>query len=260
MKYSDETVQKIIELRASGKGVTEIGKILNLDRAAVSRNLKKLGIDTSRNTLIKDIFRQIDTEEKAYWLGFLYADGTVASHTSAIGITLTDEEHVEKFKTAIGAINHKIVAEHSKNFPNAKTLYHLEVKDKQLHKDLVELGCIPNKSLNLTKIPNIPRDYVSHFIRGYFDGDGSLHYLKATNNYRISFVGTFDFLNDIQKELQTNVSLHYGSSGKAYMLQISGRKQVERVLNYIYQDSTESMRLNRKYQTYLNCLQWAHRN
>lgn len=40
MKYSDETIQKIIELRASGKGVTEIGKILNLDRAAVSRNLK----------------------------------------------------------------------------------------------------------------------------------------------------------------------------------------------------------------------------
>lgn len=205
-------------------------------------------------------FHCIDTSEKAYWLGFLYADGAVASHTSAIGITLTDEEHVEKFKTAIGAINHKIVAEHSKNFPNAKTLYHLEVKDKQLHKDLVELGCIPNKSLNLTKIPNIPRDYVSHFIRGYFDGDGSLHYLKGTNNYRISFIGTFDFLNDIQKELQTNVSLHYGSSGTAYMLQISGRKQVERVLNYIYQDSTESMRLNRKYQTYLNCLQWAHRN
>ena len=75
MKYSDETIQKIIKLRASGNGVTEIGRILNLDRAAVSRNLKKLGIDTSRNTLIKDIFHQIDTEEKAYWLGFLAADG-----------------------------------------------------------------------------------------------------------------------------------------------------------------------------------------
>lgn len=66
MKYSEKTIQEIIKLRNSGKGVTEIGRILNIDRGAVSRNLKKMGYDTSRNTLIKNIFHIIDTEEKAY--------------------------------------------------------------------------------------------------------------------------------------------------------------------------------------------------
>lgn len=205
-------------------------------------------------------FSKIDTEEKAYWLGFLYADGCVHSNSYEISMNITDKEHVEKFQKAIGAINHKITIINDKRWENAKTLYQFSIKDKQLHEDLIKWGCIPQKSLKIDKIPNIPRDFVSHFIRGYFDGDGSLHYLKGTNNYRISFVGTQSFLMDIQKELQTNVSLYFGSSGKAYNLQISGRKQVERILNYIYQDSTEQTRLDRKYQTYLNCLEWAHRH
>ena len=205
-------------------------------------------------------FSKIDTEEKAYWLGFLYADGCVHSNNNEVSINITDREHVEKFKTAIGAVNHKITETNDKRFTNAKTLYQFTIKDEQLHKDLIQWGCVPQKSLLLNKIPNIPRDFISHFIRGYFDGDGSLHYLQGTNNYRISFIGTKDFLNDIQKELSTNVSLYYGSSGKAYQLSISGRKQVERILNYLYKDSQEKTRLNRKYQTYLNCLEWAHRH
>lgn len=205
-------------------------------------------------------FSKIDTEEKAYWLGFLYADGCVHSNSYEISVNITDKEHVKKFQKAIEATNHKITVTNDKRWENAKTLYQFSIKDKQLHEDLIKWGCIPQKSLKIDKIPNIPRDFVSHFIRGYFDGDGSLHYLKGTNNYRISFVGTQSFLMDIQKELQTNVSLYFGSSGKAYNLQISGRKQVERILNYIYQDSTEQTRLDRKYQTYLNCLEWAHRH
>ncbi len=204
-------------------------------------------------------FNKIDTEEKAYWLGFLYADGCIHSNNYEISVNITDKEHVEKFRQTIGAVNHKITETKDSRFENAKMLYQFTIKDKQLHTDLIKWGCMPQKSLVIEKIPNIPRDYVSHFIRGYFDGDGSLHYLKGTNNYRISFVGTQKFLTEIQKELQTNVSLQYGNTEKAYTLQIAGRKQVERILKYIYQDSTEQTRLDRKYQTYLNCLEWAHR-
>ena len=84
--------------------------------------------------------------------------------------------------------------------------------------------------------------------------------MRGTNNYRISFVGTKDFLNDIQKELQTNVSLQSNIAGKAYVLQIAGRRQIERILNYLYNNSKENNRLNRKYQKYLDCLDWAHRH
>ena len=74
MAYTKEQINKIVELRKQGMGVTEIGRILNLDRKHVSKHLKKLGYSTDRNPIQKNIFSVIDTEEKAYWLGFLYAD------------------------------------------------------------------------------------------------------------------------------------------------------------------------------------------
>lgn len=102
MKYSEETIQKIIELRESGKGVTEIGITLGIDRTAVSRNLKKLGYDTSRNPLYKNIFETIDTEEKAYWLGFLYADGYVSKYSQIeVSLAPEDEGHLMKLKSFV---------------------------------------------------------------------------------------------------------------------------------------------------------------
>lgn len=207
------------------------------------------------------IFMNIDTAEKAYWLGFLYADGCVHSGNNEISVNITDQEHVIKFKNFLGAKNHRITETKDTRWENAKPLYQFSIKDTQIHSDLIHWGCIPNKTLALEKIPNIPRDYISHFIRGYFDGDGSLHYLQNTNNYRISFTsGSKKFLEDIQKELDvTNLSLGHSNNTNTYQLQISGRRQVERILNYIYQDSNENIRLNRKYDSYLDCLKWAHR-
>jgi intein/homing endonuclease len=204
-------------------------------------------------------FNCIDTEEKAYWLGYLYADGCIHSNNYEVSMNTIDYEHCEKFKKAIGATNHKIINTEDKRFQTAKTLYQFTIKDKQLHEDLIKWGCIPQKSLKIEKIPNIPRDYVNHFIRGYFDGDGSLHYLQGSNNFRISFLGTKSFLEDLQKELQVNVSIAKGT-GQAYYFQVSGRKQVERILTYLYKDSEPHTRLNRKYEKYLECLKWAHRH
>lgn len=263
--WTEEQVAYIIDKYINNNySLKQLGKEFGCNYATIRNLLNKHHIKSRgskqgypRNEFY---FNKIDAPEKAYWLGFLYADGCVHSNNYEVSVDITDREHIEKFQKAIGAINHKITIINDKRWKNAKTLYQFSIKDKQLHEDLTKWGCIPQKSLKIDKIPNIPRDFVSHFIRGYFDGDGSLHYLKGTNNYRISFIGTQSFLMDIQKELQTNVSLYFGNSGKAYTLQISGRKQVERILKYIYQDSTEQTRLDRKYQIYLNCLEWAHRH
>lgn len=207
-------------------------------------------------------FNNIDTKEKAYWLGFLYADGCVHKNNNEISINITDEEHIKKFQSAIGAINHKITVTNDTRWKAVKTLYQFSIKDSQLHSDLIKYGCVPEKSLILEKIPNIPRDFVSHFIRGYFDGDGSLHFLQKQNNFRISFTsGSVPFLKDIQKELEvSHLSLGHSKETNTYQLQIMGAKQVIRILNYLYQGSEENIRLNRKYSLYLDCLKWAHRH
>ena len=263
--WTDEQVAYIINKYLNENyTLKQLGKEFNCSYPTIRNLLNKHKIKSRGNKqgYPRDefYFNKIDTEEKAYWLGFLYADGCVHSNNYEISVNITDREHVEKFKTAIKAFNHSITETQDKRFQNAKTLYQFSIRDKQLHQDLIKWGCIPQKSLLINKIPNIPRDYVSHFLRGYFDGDGSLHYLRGTNNYRISFVGTKDFLNDIQKELQTNVSLQSNIAGKAYVLQIAGRRQIERILNYLYNNSKENNRLNRKYQKYLDCLDWAHRH
>ena len=263
--WTDEQVAYIINKYLNENyTLKQLGKEFNWSYPTIRNLLNKHKIKSRGNKqgYPRDefYFNKIDTEEKAYWLGFLYADGCIHSNNYEISVNITDKEHVEKFKAAIKAFNHNITEIQDKRFQNAKTLYQFSIKDKQLHQDLIKWGCIPQKSLLINKIPNIPRDYVSHFLRGYFDGDGSLHYLRGTNNYRISFVGTKDFLNDIQKELQTNVSLQSNIAGKAYVLQIAGRRQIERILNYLYNNSKENNRLNRKYQKYLDCLDWAHRH
>ena len=264
--WTDEQVAYIIDKYVNENySLKQLGKEFGCSYGTIRNLLNKHHIASRGNKQgyprNEFYFNKIDTPEKAYWLGFLYADGCVHNGSSEVSIQLTDKEHIEKFKQAIGAINHKIVEIHDTRWENAKTLYMFSINDKQLHADLCKWGCVPNKTFFINKIPNIPRDYVSHFLRGYFDGDGSLHYLKSTNNFRISFTcGSVEFLEDIQKELGTSLSIRNEKGTNSNYLQISGRHQVERILNYLYKDSTESTRLDRKYDLYLQCLEWAHRH
>lgn len=264
--WTDEQVAYIIDKYLNENyTLKQLGREFGCSYGTIRNLLNKHDIDSRGNKqgYPRDefVFMNIDTSAKAYWLGFLYADGCVHTNRNEVSINITDKEHVEKFKNFLGAKNHRITESKDSRWENAKTLYQLSIKDEQIHKDLIKWGCVPQKTLVIDKIPNIPRDFISHFIRGYFDGDGSLHYLQNTDNFRISFTsGSKKFLEDIQKELNVmHLSLGHSEGTNTYQLQISGRKQVEKILNYLYQDSTEDTRLDRKYNSYLDCLNWAHR-
>lgn len=261
--WSEDQMKYIISEYKKGKTLSALGREFGVSYSTIRNLLKRKGIKTEGNkhNFPRDefYFSNIDSKEKAYWLGFLYADGCVHSNSNEISITLKDRDHLEKFRKAIKS-NNKIGESIDKRFSSMPKIYHFSIKDKQLKSDLIKWGCVPNKSLTLTKIPNIPRDFVSHFIRGYFDGDGSLHWLNGTKNFRISFVGTAPFLKDIQKELGLSLSLGQNEGNKSKYFQVAGRKQVPMILDYIYKDSDENIRLTRKYKNYLDCLTWAHRH
>lgn len=261
--WSEDQMKYIISEYKKGKTLSALGREFGVSYSTIRNLLKRKGIKTEGNkhNFPRDefYFSNIDSKEKAYWLGFLYTDGCVHSNSNEISITLKDRDHLEKFRKAIKS-NNKIGESIDKRFSSMPKIYHFSIKDKQLKSDLIKWGCVPNKSLTLTKIPNIPRDFVSHFIRGYFDGDGSLHWLNGTKNFRISFVGTAPFLKDIQKELGLSLSLGQNEGNKSKYFQVAGRKQVPMILDYIYKDSDENIRLTRKYKNYLDCLTWAHRH
>lgn len=240
MKYSDETIQKIIELRASGKGVTEIGKILNLDRAAVSRNLKKLGIDTSRNTLIKDIFHQIDTEEKAYWLGFLCADGYVSKYNQVeVSLALKDKNHLEKLKVFINTNTNIITDDH-----RCRLLF----CSKELANDLASLGCVNNKSLTLTfpTEEQVPQELLRHFLRGYVDGDGCLCCTSKTRQFSITSTKQF-FDGMLERIGWDKEKCNYYPSGQAITWRCH-KDVMPQYLKYLYDNA--NVYLNRKYEKY----------
>lgn len=258
--FSFEQEQKIIELYKSHNSLKNISDKFNVSPYIIRRILRKNEIkilgQRNRFPLNEDYFSIIDIEEKAYWLGFLYADGCVHDTTNEISITLKDKEHLEKFKKAIDSCNNIGITVDTR-FKKECIIYHFSVRSKKIKEDLIKLGCVTQKTLKLNYVPNIPKKLLFSFIRGYFDGDGSLHYTtsyKNTNHkdYRISFVGTYNFINQIRDILNLSQKVLKNGNGNSYVFQVNGNKQVFSVLNKLYFSSTEKTRLDRKYNIYLN--------
>ena len=194
-------------------------------------------------------FEIIDTEEKAYWLGFLYADGSVSSTDNRIELGLAEKDlnHIEKFKEFIGVPN-KISYR-----PQTKS-YRYSFKSIPCKEDLIKQGCVPKKSLIL-KFPTeqqVPNYLIKHFIRGYFDGDG--WFSNTSSCFQVGIIGTENFIKgflniiEIQNKNNKIFTVHREDGAKRYVF--SGLNDVTNFLNWIYKDST--IYLDRKYEHYLD--------
>lgn len=200
-------------------------------------------------TNVLRIFETIDTEEKAYWLGFLYADGSVSSTDNRIelGLAERDLKQIEKFKDFIGIPN-KISYR-----PTTKS-YRYSFKSISCKADLIRQGCVPKKSLIL-KFPTedqVPKNLIKHFIRGYFDGDG--WFTNTEECFQVGIIGTEDFI----KGFLDNITI-YNKENKIFDVHRKDRAKryvfgayvdVLNFLNWIYQDAT--IYLDRKYEHYLD--------
>lgn len=199
------------------------------------------------------IFQNIDTEEKAYWLGFLYADGSVGStdYRVELGLAEKDLHHIEKFKEFIG-LNNKI------SYREKTKSYRYVFKDEIFKSILIKQGCIPKKSLIL-KFPTeeqVPRNLIRHFIRGYFDGDG--HFTNTDSCFEAGFISTKDFIEDCLKYLPDTLKkdskikdVHRTNGAKKYAFY--SYHDVLTFLNFMYQGS--NIYLDRKYEHYLDFIE-----
>ena len=234
MKYNNvnDFKDEIKSLYRKGWLKKDIRKELNVSETALTKFFKE-------NTVYKfneDIFENIDTEEKAYWLGFLWADGYCQC---GLDIELTDEEHVLKLKEFL-EINNKIIIRDRNN----SITYRLNCNSKKLASDLVNLGfSLKDSRVN---IPNIPENLLRHFVRGYFDGDG---HIRIKNSFEgIDISGRAEFINNLKillKDFIIREELHSTQSKRIY----SGVNSGIAFLNYIYDNS--NVYLDRKYATAL---------
>lgn len=257
-----EQVLKIPSMYTNDKmTMKQIANLYEVNPVTIFYHLKRANVPFVNKYPIKeDYFDKIDSEDKAYFLGLLYADGCNNEKRNAISIGLQEKDKyiLEIFREKIGLSKPLSFRNRKKEKVTYQNEYKLNIINKKLSKRLSELGCWTNKSMTL-QFPDegqIPNNLLNHFIRGVWDGDGhvGLHKRKK-NNWTlvdVSLTSTEMFCDKLSKVLRIkgiNTSITAKNKSKiTRQLHINSRPQAVEFLNWIYKDST--VFLKRKYDKY----------
>lgn len=199
--------------------------------------------------------------EMAYFLGFIAADGHITSYDNKqnyiiINIVKDDEEVLERFKNSISYTG-KIIYLNKKN---GQIQSCLRVCSNKLTEQLKSHSLNSKKTYSLNWLNHIPDQYINHFMRGYFDGDGCVHLNFEKYNYSASLVGTENFMTGFLNYFRNEIKENIGSIKiyPTYTNLVFGGKYVAKIfLDWIYNESTENTRLKRKYNKYLEFINFV---
>lgn len=306
-KFTQEEVQKIIDLYNSGLLQREIADVCNTSKSSVARCLRKHGITSKvvlslddidkilllykNNTSIADIankycigrkrvsdilkeynvqirtpdvysrkytlnehyFDEINTPNKAYIIGLLYADGCVSKDGNMVFISLQekDSDILTMINTEIRSNRPlRIIRYNDKNL-NWSNQYQLTINSRYVVDRLIQLGVIPNKSLKVEFPKWLCEELYFHFLRGYIDGDGCI----VKNEKRVSLIGTESFCTYISEYLYNKLGIHSSISvchnnanSPTRDLRVSGGRQAKILLDALYENA--DMYISRKYDLY----------
>lgn len=278
-KISDEQIKKMY---LSGSSLSEIAKVAQDTKGfmALKKRLNLLGVDTKRNmkkyslkiskalhkySLDDTVFENIDSEEKAYWLGFLFADGYNHESKCCIALRLqeSDLEILEKFQKFLKTDCPIKFYERCTKTGKHRKYYELCISSPKLSNDLAKLGCVQAKTHILEFPLRVPQFLIRHFLRGYFDGDGCISITKRSDRSirgksiraQFTLTGRDKFIKKCQEHLCNSVNitktaLNKSKNSSTASLHYNGINSVLKILNYIYSNSTIYMK--RKYDKYLN--------
>ena len=252
LKKTPENKEKLINEYVSGKTLDEIAKIYHVSPSTVSSlldeyNIKKRPSGKTLYTLNEHYFDLIDTQEKAYIIGLLAADGCVCRNTITLALQESDKHILEEINCLLGS-NRKLRLLKPEI---GKNMFYLTITNKYMASKLKELGIIENKSLKLSFPECIDNILLPHFLRGLLDGDGHI----GKTRYDVCYTGTKMLLFEIIERLNKIFDFHFYireehcHNGITYSMELYRQKECIDFLNYIYQDAT--IFLKRKYDIYL---------
>jgi len=255
MRNGEWTNEELDFIKENYKTMTyrEMGEKLGRTKTAIDLKVNRLGLKKSKYHYNKDFFETIDTEEKAYWLGFMYADGWVCVQKTEtgnvrqgeLGIQLqqSDSDHLRKFVKSIDGnipvfLGDTICAISG----NPAKFCLIRIYCTKMVEDLIKNGCIERKS-KCIEFPTLREDLVRHFIRGFFDGDGCVCENKQRKCPRCDFCcASVKFIEALRTKLyEFGISSYIcGLNGTqaALRLVIGGMKNVDMFMHFLYDDST----------------------
>lgn len=202
-------------------------------------------------TFNEHYFDEIDTEDKAYWLGFLYADGFILKNriknrgSDSLGITLAETEPLEKFNKSIES-NTPIYHFKQTGYCIKSNRYRLVFKSDHMVKMLEKWGCVSRKTFDLVFPTFLTQKLIPHFIRGYFDGDGSVFYYSTRQNSNtytnlgVSICGTQAFLTNFADACGLDKHLVYKDFRKetdCWNIKLASNIQCLKLYHFMYKNS-----------------------
>lgn len=238
------------------KTVTEVSRQTGYPRTCISRYAKKFNIYNtkysrkSKNSVDENYFDVIDTEEKAYWLGFIMADGCMfkrktGNYQFCIRLQRQDHNHLEKFKKAI-SFDGEIKNDESKR--NNTVCYYSEIKiyNNKFCRNLIKHGIVPRKSGKEYLPKEIPQSLIKHFFRGFIDGDGSISgSLKRGKQAFFSICSSSKEIIDSFFEFNTRFNIKVRLYNNVYTANFSKKQIIYEALKYYYMNS--NIYLDRKF-------------
>lgn len=248
-------LEKIYEYYKQVNSLRKTAKHFNINREKLTTLLKNNNYCINEPTkdyytFDSNYFNKINTSKKAYWLGFIYADGCLNKHnTLSIELKSSDKNHIVKFKKDIKS-THQLFKRKDKD------TYYIRINNKEMAETLYDKGITPNKSFTLTFPTNIDDNFKIDFIRGYFDGDGSI-YNVGKKSAGIGIIGTKEFLQGIQfyfnsflklKNLKLRPSRKSEPDYNVYRLETTNLSDTLQIADLLYNNC--NIYLERKYKKY----------
>lgn len=241
----------------------QLSKMLGKSKGAIQQKANRMGIKKkSAYFYNKDFFKNIQTEQQAYWLGFIFADGWITDYELGIELNKNDDNHLRKFnKDIAGNLPVKYRTRKPTIIKGKKVgvryICALKIFSKEIVCDLIGHGCIRNKSMLIEEPKNISDEFLKDFIRGYFDGNGYIgtdkvdlkyetkDYLRASiNSGSIKFI---NWLSNYLKYVSINNYIIEDKDNNNFSVCICSDSLIK-FLDYMYSGST--IYLDRKYNKY----------
>ncbi|WP_154990417.1 LAGLIDADG family homing endonuclease [Priestia megaterium] len=255
--------------------IKQIAEKYNVNFASVQKYMKDIGVPRrdkyaskwlNSPVQVNETFFSEWSKQMAYVLGIIVTDGSIEKKTGSLRISMTDFDVIEKIASAMDLENGVSLV---KKRGNNKQQYKLAVCRRSFVEDFIRLGIKINgeKTYKQGKV-EVPRKFRNHFIRGVFDGDGSLvirHRVSPKGTPYISHDLTIvsaskDFLQSIVEIINDDIDINIcvkkykgGTKGKykdLYRINFSDRVKIAKFLNYIYEDKG-TLFMERKYNKYI---------
>lgn len=243
----DEFLLDISTKYTNGYTTKELCKIYKCSKDTIHKLFNEHGIkfrQYRKYSLDEEFFNVIDSEAKAYFLGLLYADGYNNTDFNAVSLQLKEsDKHILDYFTQLLQPSKPLMFQKGRG-PNDSNNYRMVINSPVISNRLAALGC-PKKKTFITSFPSsdqIPKELLHHFVRGYFDGDGSVNNGKK---FHFSIVGTIEFLNGLQNLLREDLNFgisqlsqrHLERDNNIRSLHKSGRKQTIKFGDWLYKDA-----------------------